>query len=133
MAHSRKASGRVLHVTWDDADALPCSLRIAVRQQGDIISGITVARGNIVLADHGLTVRHETLPTVLPQRRYRPYLSQVGLTYAVPYQHEQALKQPASAAILQDAQAAMPVIALFQRSRSAPLQVDANSSPACIV
>src|SRR5438874_7187980 len=84
VTRSRKASGPVLHVTW--ADALPFPLRIAIRQQGDIISGITVARGNIVLADYGLTVRHETLPDVLPQQRYRPYLSQIGLTYAVPYQ-----------------------------------------------
>lgn len=126
VTHSRRAVGHVLHVTWDDADALPCPLRVAVRQQGDIISGITVARGNIVLADHGLTVRHETLPPVLPGQRYRPYLSQVGLTCAVPYRHEQALKQPASAAMLQDARVAMPVIALFQRSQSAPLQVDAH-------
>ncbi len=126
ITHSRKASGHVLHVTWADADALPFPLRIAVRQQGDLVSGITVARGNIVLADHGLTVRHEKLPAVLPQQRYRPYLSQVGLTYAVPYQQEQVMKQPASTAMLQDVRSALPVISLFQQSRSAPLKVDAN-------
>ncbi len=58
VTRSRRASGHVLHVAWTDADALPFPLRLAVRQQGDIISDITVARGNIVLADHGLTVRH---------------------------------------------------------------------------
>lgn len=126
IARSRRASGHVLHVTWGEADALPCSLRIAVRQQGDIIAGIAVARGNIVLADHGLTVRHEALPTVLPGQRYRPYLSQVGLTCAVPYQQERALKQPASAVMPQDARAALPVVSLFQQSRSAPLKVDAH-------
>jgi hypothetical protein len=126
VTRSRRASGHVLHVTWADADALPCPLRIAVHQQGDIISGITVARGNIVLADHGLTVRHETLPAVLPQQRYRSYLSQTGLTYSVAYQHEQALKQPASTAMLQDVRSALPVISLFQQSQSAPLKVDAN-------
>ncbi len=126
VTRSRRVSGHVLHVTWNDADALPSPLRIAVRQQGDIISDITVARGNIVLADHGLTVRHEILPSVSEQQRYRPYLRQTGLAYAVPYQHEQALKQPASAGVLQDVRTALPIISLFQQSQSAPLKVDAN-------
>ena len=126
VTRSRRATGHVLHVTWADSDALPFPLRLAVRQQGEIISGITVARGNIVLADHGLTVRHEKLPAVLPQQRYRPYLSRTDLTYAVPYLQEQAMKQPASAAILQDVRSTLPVISLFQESMSAPLKVDAN-------
>lgn len=126
LTRSRNASGHVLHVTWSDADALPFPLRIAVRQQGDIISGITVARGNIVLADHGQTIRHETLPAVSPGQRYHPYLSRIGLTYAVPYHQEQAMKQPASAALLQDVCSALPVISLFQQSKSTPLKVDAN-------
>ncbi|HJT55694.1 MAG TPA: baseplate J/gp47 family protein [Ktedonobacteraceae bacterium] len=126
ITRSRRAAGHVLHVTWADGDALPFPLRLAVRQQGDIISGITVARGNIVLADHGLTVRHEALPVVLPQQRYRPYLSQPNLAYAVPYSHEQALKQPASTVILQDVRSALPVLSLFQQSQSAPLKVDAD-------
>ena len=36
------------------------------------------------------------------------------------------LKQPANTALLQDVRAALPVIALFQQSQSAPLKVDAN-------
>jgi hypothetical protein len=122
----RRGGKHVLHVTWSDADALPFPLRLAVRQQGDIISGISVALGNIVLADHGLTVRHELLPPILLRQRYRPYLRQTGLTHSVPYQHEQALQQSASAALLQDVRSALPVISLFQQSRSAPLKVDAQ-------
>src|SRR5205085_6042550 len=41
-------------------------------------------------------------------------------------QREQALKRPASAAMLQDVRSALPVISLFQQSQSAPLKVDAN-------
>ena len=126
VTHSRRASKHVLHISWADGDALPFPLRLAVRQHGEIISGITVARGNIVLADHGLTVRHEKLPAILPQQRYRPYLCRTGLTYAVPYQQEQATRQPAIAAMLQDVRSALPVISLFQESTSAPLKVDAN-------
>lgn len=126
VTRSRRASRHVLHVTWADDDALPFPLRLAVRQQGEIITDITIARGNIVLADHGLTVRHEKLPAVMPQQRYRPYLSRTGLTYAVSYQQEQAVKQPASAAMLQDVRSTLPVISLFQESRTAPLKVDAD-------
>lgn len=120
---SRRASGPVLHVTWADGDALPFPLRLAVRQQGEIIADIAVARGNIVLADHGLTVRHEHLPAILPEQRYRPHLSQTGLTFSVPYQHVEALKQPAAMAMQQEARAALPMLFLFQQSQSVPLQV----------
>src|SRR5579884_441330 len=126
ISRGRRAGKHVLHVTWSEADALPFPLRLTVRQQGDIISGISVALGNIVLADHGLTVRHELLPPVLSHQRYRPYLRQVGLTHSVPYQHEQALQQPASAALLQDVRSALPIISLFQQSSSVPLKVDAQ-------
>lgn len=123
VTRSKRAAGHVLHVTWADNDALPFPLRLAVRQQGEIISDITVARGNIVLADHGLTVRHEHLPAVLPQQRYRPHLHQTGLTFSVPYQHVEALKQSASATILQEARSALPVLYVFQQSQSTPLKV----------
>ena len=126
ITRSRKASGGILHVTWADDDALPFPLRLAVRQQGDIISDVSVARGNIVLADHGLTIRHEHLPIVLPQQRYRPYLSQTGLTFSIPYQHTEALKQSASATTLQEVRAALPVLYVFQQSQSTPLKVKAN-------
>jgi hypothetical protein len=62
ITRSRRASEHVLHVTWDDADALPFPLRLAVQQQGDIISDITVARGNIVLAEcAGCPTRHRLI------------------------------------------------------------------------
>jgi hypothetical protein len=126
VTRSRRTAGHVLHVTWAESDALPFPLRLAVRQQGEIISGIAVARGNIVLADHGLTVRHEKLPPVLTQERFRPYLSRTGLTYAVPFVQDQATSLPASTAMLQDVRSALPAISLFQESTSAPLKVGVN-------
>lgn len=120
----RKGALRIRQVTWHEEDALPFPLRVALRQQGDLITNISVARGNIVLADHGQTIRHETLPAPRPQQRYRPYISTSGLASAVPYHHEQAVKQSAHLATQQDARAALPLIALFQQSYSMPLKVD---------
>jgi hypothetical protein len=118
-----KGAQRVYQVTWNEEDALPFPLRVALRQQGDLITDISVARGNIVLADHGQTIRHETLPAPQPQQRYRPYIGTPGLASAVPYHHEQAVKQSAHQATQQDARAALPLIALFQQSYSMPLKV----------
>lgn len=126
----RRAKGtrRVLAVSWDEEDALPFPLRVATRQQGDLLTRISVARGNIILADYGLTIRHEILPAPRSQQRYRPYLSNPGLASAVPYYHEQAVKQSAHQATLQDVRAALPLLALFQQSSSEPLKVDLDAA-----
>jgi hypothetical protein len=115
----------VVNVEWAVEDAFPFSLRLAVWFEGDFISDISVARGNIVLADHGQTIHHEKLPPVpaSQQQRYRPYLQQIDLTYAVPYSYDDALSQPASANLLQDVFHAVPVVALFQQSYAPPLAV----------
>ncbi len=120
-----KQGQHVLNVEWAEEDAFPCSLRLAVWFEGDFISDISVARGNIVLADHGQTIQHEKLPGVpaSPQQRYRPYLQQLDLTNAVPYSHDAALSQPASSDLLQEVEHAMPVVALFQQSYASPLAV----------
>ena len=47
----------VVEVAWDEADALPFALCLsAVGRDGRDIDGITVARGNVLLVDHGLTL-----------------------------------------------------------------------------
>src|ERR1051326_800871 len=111
-------------VHWDEADALPFTLAIARNIQESLITGMSVARGNIVLADYGQSVRHELLPSVPVQRQFRPVLRTNNLTMAVPYQHEAALTQPASSALLQDIQQAVPVVALFKESTSEPIAPD---------
>lgn len=58
-------------IEWDRADALPFALCLgSLDHPGRVIS---VARGNIVLADHGRTLPLETLPPVpAATRRYAP-------------------------------------------------------------
>lgn len=103
---------RVLNVTWADADALPFPLCLwEVEVDGEAMP-VSVALGNVVLADHGLTVASEKLGEVPPAKpalnriaahgadtcsepvrtptplRFRPRLSRRRLTHVVPYDHE---------------------------------------------
>jgi hypothetical protein len=49
-------------VTWDAADALPFSLCLSVAERPGLV--VSVALGNVVLADHGQTVADEPLGSV---------------------------------------------------------------------
>ncbi len=118
IQHERAGGEPVLRVIWAREDALPYPLRVATRQQGELISDICVARGNMVLADHGMTIYHEVLPPILSSSRYRPSLQSPSLTYAVPYDHALAQTLPACAATSQDILQALPVVSLFQQSRT---------------
>jgi hypothetical protein len=69
----------VLNIEWDDEDALPFPLCI-----GDQTASVAIAHGNVVLADHGLTVPMEKLVDVLGGRSFRPSLSQKSLTFKGP-------------------------------------------------
>jgi uncharacterized phage protein gp47/JayE len=127
----------VTEIEWVAEDALPFPLCISneVRQNNTEtpVDGISVARANIVLADHGRTITGEELkavpqPTLLriPARggdrcvtqepdpvppRFRPRLKRTSLTRAVPY--DPLGKLPAASAIhLSSPQDAVPVIAL---------------------
>lgn len=76
----------VVDVAWADDDALPFPLCVSalVPAAGvEVLAEIAVARGNVVLADHGRTVGPEPLvPAVAPFRgRYRPRLAQEPLTF----------------------------------------------------
>jgi hypothetical protein len=69
---------RVLEVEWGVEDALPFTLRLWQLESAD--RPAAVARGNVVLADHGRTVEAEALPPLPDSGRYRPSLSQFPLT-----------------------------------------------------
>lgn len=98
----------VVNVEWDAADALPFTLCISSVGEPPgcaLIDDVSVARGNVVLADHGRTLDPEGLPQVPPARgvrqtcegafepgetfigsgRYRPALKHGPLTHAAPF------------------------------------------------
>jgi len=98
----------VVDVEWYDEDALPFSLRLGI-VKGDERA---LAHGNVVLADHGLTVR-DTSGLKAPERgRFHPTLSRPGLTQARPYVHSEAVKQPAAAIEALDLAQVLPAVRL---------------------
>jgi predicted phage baseplate assembly protein len=102
----------IVEIAWARADALPFALPIAARSEGTSAGHLSVARGNMVLADHGRTIAAEDLPPVPVQGQYRPRLQRLGLTHRVPYDDVLARQQPAAALTLQDPHAAVPVLTL---------------------
>ncbi|MGH7467346.1 MAG: putative baseplate assembly protein [Longimicrobiales bacterium] len=130
---------RVTEIEWRVEDALPFPLCISAVEDGVLFENVSVARGNIVLADHGLSVAPQELspqvpaarsarvtaavdpcadaPQALVAQRFRPLLPELPVTMAAPYDHEQP--PPARATLLQDASAALAAIEL--RTSSNPL------------
>jgi hypothetical protein len=104
----------VLHVEWHADDALPfplCLREFVV--EGEVVAA-SIARGNVVLADHGLTIAAEPLhPPIVPaDRRYRPLVKRGNLTQQAPYDHERDREQSATTTLHIDVRAAIPAILL---------------------
>lgn len=79
----------VTRVRWDRQDALTFPLCVStVDRADDPITAVAVARGNIVLVDHGATVRERHVPDDAAIRHsrigYRYRLSGAPLTFGVP-------------------------------------------------
>lgn len=75
----------VTEVRWHPDDALPFDLRLSAEtDDGRYLEHVSVARGNLVLADHGRTLAGEVLEPVAADALYRPRLVQGPLTHAVP-------------------------------------------------
>ncbi len=81
----------LLEIAWSEADALPFPLVISTVIDDREITDVSVAWGNVVLVDHGLTVLQlvdrqgqivftEKLPAVPESRNYRPRLQRGPLT-----------------------------------------------------
>lgn len=108
--HDDLTNTDLLLINWHNEDALPFPLCVSHEFEigGALVKqAIAVARGNVVLADHGLTRPWQTLepPEVgdggTPALRlpYRPRLRESGLAFAEPYDHDVATndRQPLSA------------------------------------
>jgi len=108
----------IIEIEWaaDDALPFPLCLSTLIETAGGPtpIENLSVARGNLVLADHGLTISGEALqPAVVPQGKpYRPQLQNPGITFRVPYVDETARQQAAASVAAQDPRAAGPAISL---------------------
>lgn len=121
----------ITEITWGDEDALPFALCLSAQTADGYKNRVSVARGNLVLADHGLTCCDEALGAVPepylfrvppPDRdrcdaqprapvfpRFRPRLAHAPLTHAAPaYDHA----QPARAAMDWSLRDVQPVVSL---------------------
>ncbi|WP_447979271.1 putative baseplate assembly protein [Candidatus Nitrospira bockiana] len=109
----------VLDIAWHADDALPFPL--CLHEFDDGAGGViraAVARGNVALADQGLTFTAtsagESLvpPTVPEGRPYRPLLARRGLTHAAPYDHADARRRPAAVSLRVDVRDVLPAVLL---------------------
>ncbi|MBA2362620.1 MAG: putative baseplate assembly protein [Chloroflexia bacterium] len=140
----------VTEIAWAAEDALPFPLCISTRGDDAEFEDVSVARGNIVLADHGRSIAEEFADAVAdgtatervagPNRpagyapapryaRFRPKLREAPLTHAAPYGDPAS----ASAAMRWSMRDALPVVTLFRAESSArwlPRRDLLNSGPA---
>ncbi|MGM9474522.1 putative baseplate assembly protein [Pseudarthrobacter sp. YS3] len=131
----------VVEITWSPADALPFALCLSVRLPAPdctLVTDVSVARGNVLLVDHGEGVTEPLDPvdgstvvdacgcdgavlesTPLPFR-FTPVLGAGPLTFADPVD----LRAPAAAAAVRDPRQGLPALALTSttgpRSRWTP-------------
>jgi Baseplate J-like protein len=116
----------IVEIEWAAEDALPFPLCVSTVLDQRPLAGITVARGNVVLADHGQTVLREPLvPATVPaEGRYRPRLARAEITHRVKYEDERARREPAARALVQDAHRAEPAVTLVARGEEWSARVD---------
>lgn len=117
------SGAQVVGIEWAEDDALPFDLFL-VSSYGR--GPVTVARGNVVLADHGSWLdMAEELPPVPAQGSYRPALRHPNLTFCTAYNHRDALALPARQVIEQDPDRAVPQIRVDQVDPTTLLNADA--------
>jgi hypothetical protein len=117
-------------ITWAEEDALPFPLCLSVLgppPQCEVIENVSVARGNLILVDHGLSIKEEDLgpvlvketievcdctgnvaDTVVVPERYRPVLKEAPLTFSEPL----APGISAARILVQDVRQALPQVTL---------------------
>ncbi|MGH2538022.1 MAG: putative baseplate assembly protein [Candidatus Promineifilaceae bacterium] len=98
----------IVEVEWAAEDALPFPLCLSAEVAGSLLLNMSVARGNVALADHGRTRQGEALPRPAGHRRYRPYLQERDITFRA----EPDPTAPASQSLVQEPRAALPAVSL---------------------
>lgn len=100
----------IVEIAWEEQDALAFPLCLSTKVAGTEKEDVSIARGNVVLADHGRTLAYENLlpPQVPETGRYRPYLQQSDITSSASYDPT----LPATVSLIQDPRAALPAVKL---------------------
>jgi hypothetical protein len=118
----------VVDIEWAPQDALPFSLSLReIIDPGEAAKGkrpVSIARGNIVLAEHGKTLAagknslsdNDMELMVPPRGRYWPSLKKKEITHSVLYDDAQARQQPAVKALVQDPREALAKVTLQDKN-----------------
>jgi hypothetical protein len=118
----------IVEIEWAAADALPfpfCISAIGPAPECKLLENISVARGNVILVDHGRTIATEPLgsvsiketqarckgegraeETMLVPSPFRPHLKEMPLTFSQPILPD----SPASSLLGQDPRQALPQV-----------------------
>ena len=120
----------IVEIEWASADALPFPLAVSALVETSTGESVTkelsVARGNVALVDHGLTIAGEPLvPDTVPALgAYRPALAHGPLTFQGPLD----VTKPAAEAMCLDVRTARPEVRLNGEGRVWSPQLDLMAS-----
>ncbi len=117
---------QLTEVRWHRDDRLPFALTL---DDGDGPVAAAVARANVVLAEHGLTVAEDEPLVAPPRRRFRPHLSRPGLTHAAPYDDARDRARAASAITGPNQDAAVPTAWLVSEGARWAAEPDLLATP----
>lgn len=114
----------IIDIEWFTEDALPFPLCLTAKvdlpeQEAQVIE-ISIARGNIVLADFGLTVESKGLiPAVVSEvNNYRPKLADKNITFNEVYNDDEFKNLGAVKALKQNLNNVLPKINLFNEEET---------------
>jgi hypothetical protein len=108
----------LLEIQWASGDALsfPLCISSAIDSGGGstVVPNLSVARGNMVMADCGVTIGGEALnpPLVPATGLYQPQLQNTNVTFSTPYNDATARQAAVAGLTTQDPRAALPEITL---------------------
>lgn len=117
-------------VTWDRTDGLTFPLCVSAKlADGTYVDNVSVARGNLILADHGreITEWHPGAPTDprIPgirtgQRAYRFRLGEEPLSFRIPMPNDNGSWTPAQALLMTDPRQAEPHVTRLEVTSTTP-------------
>ncbi len=113
--HDAIAACDVREVTWDDEDALPFDLTVSTRRHdtGALLQGLSVARGNLCLAEHAEPIA--PFEVRVPERAERGALRLALPVTDLTWRADLPASPPSAARSLrQDPRLATPALALYQ-------------------
>jgi hypothetical protein len=118
--HTGTRPALLTRVTWAREDALTFPLCLSVKlADNSVVNGVSVARGNLVLADHGETITEwfpgnpvdPTVPGIITgERDFRFLLQQGPLSFRIPYASSDGPETTVAGLLTTDPQQAQPQV-----------------------